>query len=115
VAYRAAGFYIINRCPRSLFLRQVHVETMVEGAWKILAEEPLVFSPVVEPNDHRKIIVHWPEDCPWRVAVQYFKYRRGVGVVVDKCRFAWRNRTLKHWHDEVVDGPYLLMSEEIRR
>ncbi len=128
VAYRAAGFYITNRCPRSIFLQQVHVEAMVEGAWKTLSEEPvefspclepgqskLNFSPVLEPKDHRKIIVHWPEDCPWRVAIQYYKYRRGVDALVGKCRFAWRNRTLKYWHGEALNGPHLLKSEEVRR
>ena len=127
-AFRAAGFYITNRCPRSIFLWQVHVEAIVEGAWKTVAEEPLEFSPclepgqsklnfspVLEPKDHRKIIVHWPEDCPWRVAIQYYKYRRGVNALVAKCQWAWRNRTLKHWHDKVLNGPYVLMSEEVKR
>jgi hypothetical protein len=126
--YRAAGFYITNRGPRSILLYQVHVEAVVEGAWKTLSEEPpefstclepgqskLNFSPVLEPNDHRKIIVHWPEDCPWRVGVQYYKKRRGVNAVFAKCQVAWRDRTLKHWHEEVLNGPYRLTSEEVRR
>jgi hypothetical protein len=128
--YRAAGFYITNRAARSILLWHVHVEAMVDGAWKTLSEEgpefsgaletgqpefKLSFSPVMEPSERRKIVVHWPEDLPWRVAVEYSFKLHGVSAVVDKCKTAWRTRTLKYWQGGGWSQLYRVTSEQVRR
>jgi hypothetical protein len=126
--YRAAGFCITNRAASSILLWHVHVEAMVDGAWKTLSEEgpefscwleagqsKISFSPVLEPSERRKLVVHWPEDLPWRVTVEYSRKFHGVSAVVAKCQLVWRIRTLKRWQGGGWSRLYRVTSEEVKR
>ena len=126
--YRAAGFYITNCGPHAMLLQQVRVEAVVGGSWKTMSvaqpefscclepgQSKLNLSPVVEPSERRKIIVHWPDDLPWRVAVQYSQERHGLNAVTAKCRVAWRAHTMKYWRARVWSGFYWMTSGEVRR
>jgi len=129
--YRAAGFYVKNRRHQAIFLQQVQVQIGADGGWKTISEGQIAvspvleagasninFSPFLEAGDHRKIVVEWPEDRPWRVCIAYAPERRGLSALTTKAWMAWRNRSMSHWRGRVwgrLDGIDQVISNEISK
>ena len=116
--YRAAGFYLMNSGPQALFLYHVQVQTRVDGTWKTVSVTAPKFSPVLEPGrsninyslyleagEHRKIVVEWPEDRPWRVSIQYGREQKGLVALIVRMQLAWRTLSMPHSRGRVFGDP----------
>jgi hypothetical protein len=128
-AYRAAGFYVTNTCGKAVLLHHVQVKVAVGEGWKTVSEKRAEFSPRVEAGisaqvrylpeleagAHRKIVVEWPEEKPWRVTVIYYREQKGLGLVIANARLAWRTRSVSRWHGRLYAYPDQVTSEQVTR
>ena len=139
--YRAAGFYVTNCGPQAFSMYQVKIQSAGDGSWKTLSEKAPEISPVLEPGtpritnagrvtnrvnysphleagEHRKIVVEWPEDQPWRVCILYAPEKGGLDALLAKTRIAWRTRSMPRWDSRVFGGSgeiRQVISEEVTR
>jgi hypothetical protein len=131
VLFQAAGFYVTNCGNGAILLQQVEVQTGEEASWKTVSRKPpevqpesdpgsslVNYTPHLEAGEHRKIVVEWPEDRPWRVCIFYAPERKGLDALAIKTRIAWLTRSLSHWRGRVWGGPDELrqvISQEITK
>jgi hypothetical protein len=73
------------------------------------------FSPVLETGEHRKIVVPWPEERPWRVCVFYVPEHKGLNALTAKARIAWRTRTMSYWRGKVWGGSERVVIKEVTK
>lgn len=124
---RRAGFRVTNSGPHSVLMHQVRIQSAVDGSWKTLSEKPPEFSTlfdapllkdangvitnmhilhdtILAPGEHRRIVVDWPEDRPWRVCILFVPEMRGVDALLAKTQMAWQRRTMRHWTGRYYGG-----------
>ena len=73
------------------------------------------FSPVLEAGEHRKIVVEWPEEQPWRVCLFYAPELEGLNALSAKGRIAWHTRRTFHWRSRVWDRFDGVTSKEVTK
>ena len=131
--YRAAGFYVTNCTHHAILMRRVQVEAADDGNWKTVSEnnpdasrilEPgsssFTLSPVLEAGEHRKIVVEWPEEPPWRVCLFYGQEQKGVKALMAKARLAWVAHPkeiwqVAYWRTRVWGGAGQVTSREVTK
>ncbi len=131
LTYVAAGFYVTNCGRQAIMMRQVRVQTAGSGGWKTLSERPpqvslvlepgaaqINFSPVLEAGQHRKVVVQWPEEQPWRVCLIYAPELKGLKLLGARVRLAWRLRNTPSfrgsvWRSRLWGGPERVINKEV--
>ena|ERR1041384_5793543 len=129
LSYRAAGFYVTNCGHRTVMLYKVQVQVAQEEGWKTLSDKQVTFSQVLEAGvspqamfsselkvgEHRKIVVEWPEEKPWRLCLFYFREQKGLGSLTAKARYAWRTRSMSHWRGSMFGDLDQIISKNVTR
>ncbi len=124
--YRAAAFYLTNSGPGSMVLCTVQVQAFESGRWRTISDRPLEVEPVVEggklynswpsllpSGGHRKIVVEWPTQHPWRVSILYGPETIGLEGMTEKAKLAWRNRNFAELRGRVWVGSKTLLSRTV--
>lgn len=126
--YKSARFKITNSLSKSIFVREVQVQIATNGGWETVSKARMEastsldpgdpqpgYSPAIESGGHRRIVVAWPEEKPWRIQIIYSLERRGLAGLALRSQMAWQRRRLPSWSGRVWSGTNQVVSEAVAK